>query len=316
MPTFNAPTLIVDLSTTQYRSQLNQNFERIQAALIDIQNALGGVTGAAVPASNLTAIDRFLIPDGMLGSDSFFPTFSTDQDSLIVNHLQDGGFSSCVMNGLFHQTDEEFEKDFADIITSDGTYPVILGVRSAGYPNLTMRVLIEDTDNDVDLVLYRMDVTRTGSAWLVQNLRRAATVLLDRGSFSDVYDADLPLPFGLQGLVGIGQGPREAGVVAPWDLEVSGAWFRLGTAPSQTDGLEVEVRRGEGTDSESVLSGAASWSAAQAGDSVEVLAATPRVQVSAGEFLRVWVTVAEAIAIASDLYCTLLVRRLRHPIYR
>lgn len=316
MSTFTAPTLITDLSPTQYRSQLNQNFEAIQSALIDLQNVVGGVSGSSVPASNLTAIDRMLLPSGMVGVDSFYPTFSTDHDEIVVENLQSGGISSCVLNGLFHQTDEEFSKSFSDIITGDGTFPVILGVKSAGYPNITLKVLVEDTDNDVDLVLYRMDVTRSGSTWLVQRLRREATVISDHGSFSDVFDADVPLAFGLQGAIGAGEGPREAGVVAPWDLEVSGAWFRLGAAPTETDGLEVEVRRGEGTDAESVLVGAASWSASQAGDSVTVLASSPRAQVSAGEFLRVWVTVGEALPVAADLYVTLLVRRIYHQIYR
>jgi hypothetical protein len=313
MPNFTAPTLIADVQTA---GEIRQDLNAIQTALIQIQNALPSVSGASVGQSNLTWVERALVPDGMIGVDSFFPSFSTDMDSLVVEHRQEGDFSSCVISGLYHQTQETFEKAFSDIITGDGTFPVVFAAKSMGYPSLAMKVLVEDTDNDYDLLLYRMDVTRSGSTWLVQNLRREATVLLDRGAFAATFDADFPLAFGLQGAIGTGAGQREAGVIAPWDCEVVGAYLRLGTAPTETDGLEIEIRRGEGTDAESVCSGAALWSAGDGGTVMELSANTPQTQVSAGEWLHAHVTVGEAVSVAADLYVTVLVRRIWHPIYR
>jgi len=317
MPNFTAPDLVTDLSITQYRSQLNENFRLIEAALVQIQNAIPSISGASVGQSNLTWIERALLPEGMIGVDSFFPSFSTDQDTLIVEHRQDGGYSSCVIGGLYHQTQEIFERAFGDIIVSDGTWPVVLAVKSNGYPSLEMQVVVEDTDNDYDLPLYRMDVTRAGSVWAVRNLRRVADLILDQGLGTRVLDADVPLAFGFKGQLGTGTGQRACGVIAPWDMEISGGYARLETAPTQTDGIEIEFRRGEpGTDAENVFTGAAAWTNGQSGDVVHLSANSPMTKVSAGEFIYAHVTVGEAVAVASDLFVTILARRIWHPIYR
>lgn len=317
MPLFTAPDGVSDpLPTGNVRPALDEKFTLIGDALVDIQNALPSVSGAGGGSANLTAMERFLLPDGIIGVDSFFPTFGTDQESVIVNHRQDGGISSCVINGLYHQTTTASETEFSSIITSDGTYTVVLAVKSTGYPSLSIKVLVEDTDNDYDLLLYRMDVTRSGSAFHVTNLRRYAEVILDQGSFAATFDADVPLAFSLLGGMGSGVGSREAGVIAPWDLEVVGAFLRLGTAPTETDGFEVEIRRGTGTDAENVLADPVNWGSGESGDVVEVSGNTPRSQVEAGEWLYVYVTVAEVAPISADLAVTLLVRRVWHGVYR
>jgi outer membrane lipoprotein SlyB len=313
MPNFTAPTLIGNVSTA---GEIRQDLNTIQTALINIQNAIPSVGGSGGGSANLTAIERILTPDGMIGVNSFVPTFSTDFDSIVVSNNQEGDVSSCMIFGLYHQTTESFEREFSDFIVSDGTYPCVLGVKSLGYPSLSVKCLIEDTDQDIDLVLYRFDVVRSGSVFVVRNLRRQATVLIDRGSFAAVFDQDIPLVFGMQGSIGAGAGWREAGVVAPWDLEVAGAYARLGTAPTQTDGIEIEIRRAEGTDAESVLATSAVWSNGQSGDVVQLSPNSPMTQVSAGEFMRVFVTVGEAAPVAADLYVTLLCRRIYHGIYR
>lgn len=317
MPIYTAPEGVGDpLPEGNVRSALNEKFDLIGDALVDIQNAIPSVTGAAGGSANLTAVERFLLPDGIIGVDSFFPTFGTDQESLIVNHRQNGGISSCVINGLYHQTTTASETDWSTVIASDGTYPVVLAVKSTGYPSLSIKVLVEDTDNDYDLLLYRMDVTRAGTAFHVTNLRRYAEVILDQGSFAATFDADVPLTFLLPGGIGAGVGVRQYGVIAPWDLEVAGAFMRLGTAPTETDGVEIEIRRGEGTDAESVLASAGTWGNGESGDVVEVAANTPRTIVEAGEWLYVYVTVAEVAPISADLAVTLLVRRVWHGVYR
>lgn len=317
MPLFSAPEGVGDpLPTGNVRSALDEKFTLIGDALVDIQNAIPSVSGAGGGSANLTAVERFLLPDGILGVDSFFPTFGTDHESLIVNHRQDGGISSCVLGGLYHQTTTASETEFSSIIASDGTWPVVLAVKSTGYPSLSIKVLVEDTDNDYDLLIYRMDVVKSGSSWHVMNLRRYAEVILDQGSFAAAFDADVPISFTLAGGIGAGVGAREAGVIAPWNLEVVGAFLRLGTAPTETDGVEIEIRRGIGTDAESVLASAATWGIGESGDVVEGAANTPRTIVEAGEWLYPYVTVAEVAPVSADLSVTLLVRRVWHGVYR
>lgn len=314
--TFSPPDLDTDFSTTGVKSKLEGNFTAIEQALVDIANELPFVQGSQVGASNLTWVERSLRPEGVVGHESFVTFFGTDQDRLEILHLESGDVSSCVIANNYHETSTAFEQLFSTIITSDGTYTVIFGVNSAGAPSLAMQIAVEDTDNAINLPIWRFEVTRSGSNWTVTGLRRACEVLMDRGAFTRAYAADWPFIFELKGTIGTGVGPRACGFVAPWDLEVRGAYLRLGTAPTQTDGVEVEIRRGTDTDQESVLASSAAWSFGQAGVIDQLSALSPPAQVRAGEWVHVHVTVAEASAVAADLSVTLLTRRLSHAIYR
>jgi hypothetical protein len=315
---FNPPNLDTDFSGTGVKSKLEGNFTSIEQALIDISNELPSIQGSQVGASNLTWVERALRPEGVVGHDSFVAFFGTDQDRLTILHLQEGDVSSCVIASNYHETSSSFSELFSTIIPIDGTYTVLFGVDSTGAPSMNMRIVVEDTDNDLDLPIWAFEVTRSGSNWTVTGLRRRCEVLMDRGAFTRAYAADWPFVFELKGTIGTGTGRRACGFIAPWDLEVRGAYLRLQTSPTQTDGVEIEIRANTDNDTteENVLSGAAEFHFGQNGVVDQLSALSPPAQVRAGSWVYAHVTVAEGSAVASDLSVTVLTRRLSHVIYR
>lgn len=308
-----APTLTTVLDSTGYRSEMDSNFSLIQQALIDIQNAIPSF-GGRVTAGMLTLVDTLGVPSGVVGTDSFVPGFSTDSDAVDVFHNAPGGISSCVIGSRYHEYSTAWSKNLSEVVLSDGTYEVALGARSLGSPAMELLLELEDTDKSQELTFFSMDVTRSGSSYSVANLRRVAPVLASRDSFTKVFEFHYPLTFHVAGALPTVAGDVPVGVVVPWDARVESAWFRLATAPDNTDGVTVELRDAADTDGSNVLASAATWSAGEDGRAVQVAGNGEPTIVAAGTFLRLWIAVPDGSGVAADLSCTVLLRRIYHDI--
>lgn len=311
---FSAPDLITDLSTTAYRAQLNANFLKIENALIEIQNELPLVAPIAF-AANLSWIEKAIRSGGVIGRDSFVVSFSTD-DELVITHDLPDGYSAAVINNRFHQTDAVFTKALSDVCTIDGDYTLIFGLKSLGAPTTEMRLVVEDTDQDIDLPVWRFNVTRASDVYLVSNLHRVCDIVMSRQGFEDLHDFPHPLSWSYAGALPTSEGEFSTGFVVPWDCEVEGAYMRLATGPHHTDGLTVDLYvGGPGTDAISVLSAPASWSATDDGVVVTCSPVSERVQVLAGGFIYPYLVLADDSGTAANLSITLLLKRVYHTLY-
>jgi hypothetical protein len=312
---FNPPTLVESLDNSNYRAQLNSNFTLISRAFTNIANDLRRVISSKSFASNLSGIEPILRPSGIIGRDSFQPGFNTDGDTFQITHSASMGFSSCVISSLFHCTSTTYTKALADLCSADGTYELVFGVETKTAPLCEQKLVLDSTDEDeIDLPIWRFLVTRSGGAFVASDLRLACNMVLSRESFADVHDLAHPLALAVPGSLASVAGPVGIGFIVPWDCEVAGASFRIGSGPTSTDGVEFDVLTGEeGTDAVSVLASTAAFSPGEAGTVVEVAEASSPAQLRAGTYAYPYVTVPGSGV--EDLSVTLLLRKLPHPIW-
>lgn len=328
---FEPPTLVTDLDTKKYRTQLNENFIAIQEAFEDLvallPSSLSDAQAASVTrlealmeglptSSNVTIVEKILKGDGVVGVDSFVPSFNASAFS--IAHSSPSGFSAAVINGKYHQTEEAFSKNFADMSLSSGVTTCIFGVSSEGAPLLEMD-FVKESLADFGLEVFEVDVYKSGSTYAVVEVRLVADVVIDQDAFDKALRQELPISFSWPGQLPSTEGRLGTGILVPWGCEVLGGYARLETAPEQTDGVEVEFRAGEDTDAENIFTAAASWGPADARVTRTMSALSNKKQLAAGALVYPYLTVAENALTdypprAADLSLTVIVRRLYQSI--
>ena len=315
---FTAPNISTNTSTL---TSINGNFNLINNAFKNIQNILPGIT-TQIYGSNLTLVDYATMDDGIIGTDSFIPSFNSD-DELVITHGTSYGKSACVIQNRWHDTNSVWSKALNDVVVDDGTFTVNFGVRSRGAPAIEMLLEIAGTDNEQELTIYSFTVYRNSGSYTVSNLRLECPVIISKDSFAKAFQPDIPLTYTYQGVLPANIGRLPTGILIPWDCSVEGAYMRLETLPNKyTDQntLEIELFDTIETDATNILADSATWNERETPRQVKTLTAlTPAKLLSAGTFVYPNITVAEnAItdypATASDLTITLLVKRIYHDI--
>jgi hypothetical protein len=319
---FNAPDLVTSLSSTNFRVELNSNFALIETALAEIQSAFP--TSRLSAQTNLDVVDQLVVPEGVLGIDSFVPSFAGDHSSITISHNTYDSESACVIDQRFHSTRSSFTKTFESIgITGSGDYVVKFGVKTRGAPVIEQYLETEDTDNLQDLTIWKMDVNRDVGTFTVSNLRFMSTYLINTTNFTKAFDTDVPLCFQYSGLLPAYAGPLETGILIPWDCEVQKAYVRLGAMPTgHTDASDVVIQMsyGSGTDTYNIFNDSATFTAATAPGTVRTLTALSEpYQLAAGSFVRPEITTAETARTdipptAANLTITMYVKRIYHDI--
>jgi len=315
MGSYNAPTLVTSIDTDNYRSELNSNFTSIQAALISIENAIPSFGGRST-AGNLSVVDYLVIPDGVIGTDSFIVEFSTDEDEVSIRHDAPNGISACVIGDRYHESNVAWSKALSDVVSGDGTYRLALGAQSFGSPTIELLLEEELTDLTQELTFWTFDVTIATGVYSVTNLRRKATVLIDRQSFDQVFTFQHALTFCHTGALPVAIGDIGIGVIVPWDAMVVGGWVHLSEAPVNTDGgsVTIEIRDSDDTDGQNVFIDDASWAPAEDRTVRQLTADAEPTLVRAGTFLRPWISAVDSGGAGFDLSGTILLQRVYHEI--
>lgn len=320
---FQAPNLTTQIDPVNYQNEIDSNFSAIEAALQAIQSELDvAQPGQSGGASKIGALDSFLDPDGVIGTDSFQLSFDTDEEGLSITHSPNTSKSAAIINQRYFETTDAFSIDLRTLVSIDGTYRIAVGLRDSGSPNVEMKVvqsdgLTGDADELINLLLWDFDFTKTGSVYSISNLRRRATILLSRESFEEAHGADVPLTCSIASLPST-TGFVTQGVVVPWDCEVTGAFLQLGINPTDsavTDPtVEIEIRRPSPSDQ--VVQGSGFWSDTDAAGLVREFAALPEpIQLTAGTPIQPFLVQADSDGTAGNLNMTILVKRLYHPIF-
>jgi hypothetical protein len=312
---FTAPTLVTSLSTSAYRTQLNANFLALQNALYQLQNELPAIIGNQSFVANLTWVERAIRADGVIGTDAFEIAFNTDGDTFEIQHNAPGGYSSCVISSRYHHTNTAYTKALSELCTGDGSYTLVFGLKTIGAPQIEQKLLVEDTDQDIDIVIWRFDCTRSGSTYTVSNLRRMCDMLMSKEAFLNTFDFYHPLTWTYTGTLPTTVGDFGTGIIVPWDCEVEGAYMHLATEPDQTDGITVDLYTGSGTDTASILDAPASWGRGESGVVKTCSPLAENTQLTAGTFIQPYlVTVESGEGTAANLSITLLLRKIYHTI--
>lgn len=321
MPTFTAPALHTTIDRAIYESQLNSNFSKINTAFISLQNIIPTIAGAGLQPSNLLWVERAILPDGVLGTDGFTPVFtmSTDGDtlSLDVTHPGEAATSAAIMQSVYHRATTVKTVDLTSLTTtSDETIEISIGLLSAGAPSLEIVVGENVTDFDSDLILYTFDLTVSGGTfWQATNLRRVADVLMDRESWTKIWDGGETINFQNPGSLGQSVGLLPGSFVAPYDCQVVEAHFDLGTAAGSGETITAELVSSDNLTDGNILASTASWASPASGVLLR-LGLTPNVLVSKGSRIQCNLTVADdsTDSVGGDLNVTVLIRRIYHEI--
>ena len=305
---FNAPTLFTEIDTVNYQYEIDSNFRLLQRSLTQIQNEFGVTVQNSAP-TNLILVDIALGANGVMGVDSWAISFeeATDGYSVIISHPIDPAISYAVLDGSTHQSNTQQTRDLNSIVPAgDGTYRVVFGITSVGIPSV--EYVFENAESATDetstLTIWSFTVDRSGSTFTVRDLRREAPVLLARSSWDEVMTRETVVNIGVEGALGGSPANLQPGLVVPWDCEVVGAWFNLGSAPSGGS-CEVKLRIPE-TD-EDVLNSSVTWTDGVDGV-LEGTAQDPTRLLAEGTFVQPELVTANAAA--ADLTVTVLLRRI------
>lgn len=311
-----SPTLTQTITTDDYRSEIDANFAALQSFCDDVATALSADSREALSPYNLYFLDGAMRPDGIMGADSFAPSFDTDERILTLSHPTDVG-SLCMIEDRIHRYSEAYTKDLADVLDDDNTWHrVAIGVKSEGAPSCSIVVVqssgaTDDEDADIDLLLWTFQGKRNGSAYDVKEVRLEATPLLSRDAFRDLFLFEHAVVLREAGALPAGGGALDCGLIAPWDCEIMGGYARLANTTAATDGVSIDVRAG----STSLIASEATWTAGDA-DTVKTLSANASAsQVSAGTWIHVHVTSTEDVSDASDLTVVVKLRRIYQGVY-
>lgn len=304
-----APTLTTTVTTDGYRSEIDANFLALQQFAWDVASHLAA-EGTSSSIQAIRWIDHAVRDDGIVGTDSFVPTFDTDERVLTLSHPDMG--SGAVIDGRVFNYSEAYTKDLEDVLADDNAFHrVAVGLRDEGAPVCSVVVVqssgtTDDADAGIDLLLFTLEAKRNGSAYDVKELRREAGILLSRQAFEQVFEFEHALTAREVAALPNGGGALGCGFIVPWDCEVVGAHARLATASAKTDGVTVEVRAG----ATNVLAASASWAFGEDGTVRAIAANSPATQLSAGTWVHVHVTSTEDVSDASDLTVVLRLRRI------
>lgn len=317
--TYQAPDLTTEITRggASYLTELDGNFDAIQTALQQIQNELAvAQPGGDNSASNIGWLQNALEPDGIVGTDSFEVSFSSDEDTITISHPESTGESMCVMGRFLFRYSDSFSQDLSTVVTTDGTFRVAIGARKLGAPRMELAVVQSDGDTgdveaDLDLVFYDLDVTLSSGVYTVSNLRLRATVLLSRESFANVHDRVEALNWEYAGSLPLATGVFGRKIIVPFDCEVIRAYLSPMEGPSANP-TEIELLAENDTDAD-VLAGTAEWSL---GDSTTktIEGNIEPTQLAAGSVIFVRQVQADAGGDFLDLSMVLLVRRIYHAI--
>ena len=318
---FVAPSLVTVIDPVNYQAQLDSNFNSIDLALVQIQNNLDVAKPSAGGVSKITWIDHVLNPDGVFGVDSFEMVFSSDDDTVTIQHPDEG--SGLIFDRVFFRTTTAFSKDLSTVVTSDGTFRVALGVKTVGAPNMEIIVAQSagdtgDADSLIDLLLYDFDVTKASDVYTVTNIRRRAAILMNRDAFVKAIGQEIPLTLHVPGALPSTVGNLDEGLIIPWDCEVVRAYMRLRVAPTDSAVTDPTVRLevfSNAADTEGeVVTGFAEWLDTEDGLVRTLEGFLEPKQLLAGDFIGINQIEADSDGAAADLTVTLLLKRIYHEI--
>ncbi len=318
---FEAPSLTTVIDPVNYQSELDNNFTAIDLALIQIQNELDVAKPSAGGVSKVSWLDHTLNPDGVLGVDSFEMVFSSDDDFLTIQHPANG--SGAIFDSVFFNTTKAFTSDLSTVVPSDGTFRVAVGIQTVGAPNFNIIVSQSagdtgDADALIDLVIYDFDVTRASDVFTVANIRRRASILMNRDAFVKAIGQEIPLTLQISGALPSSVGNLDEGMIIPWDCEVIRAFIRLRVAPTDSAVTDPTVRldifsNTADTDGEVVI-GFAEWLDTEDGLVRTLEGLLEPKQLLAGDFIGINQIEADSDGNAADVTLTLLVKRIYHEI--
>lgn len=357
---FTAPTLTTSLSPTGYAAELDSNLSSIQTAFNNLQTLLTGDAFAASPFNyviNFQHLTRLSDDGGVVGEKAFAISFDTSEENLTISHSGLGASSNAVfterasggVGGVggfprWYTSDTAYTTSLTSLTGGvDGTYNIIVGLRSVGSPSITYVVAVGDTAStdyeslNIDLPLYSFSYTRSGggSTYNVTNLRRECDVSVAHDSFKRVYDAEVPMTINIQDPLAWSAGTKEmntdgyiptvGGFIIPWDCEVSKAYVYCENInlKAPTDGYQFDLFEGGyqvGTSAPNIMQSIFGYpiTLKDSGTTVAMTAATPPRQVAAGTFIQPAIGPSEGILPTdppTGLTITLLLKRRDLGIY-
>lgn len=312
---FTAPVLWTEIDPTTYQAQLDLNFQKIQAALYNIQNELStiDVISGGLSPSNLSWIERAVRYEGVIGSQSFMLSFDSDEENVTISHPGQDSLSSAIVNGLFHYTSTERTIPLTPLAAAgDGTYQIILGIKTLGAPAMEIVVDEDHSDAEQDLTIWSFDYERSGSSYTVSNLRREAEIIIDRESFTKAFRREQHIALFVAGALGNSAGYLDAAFVTPFACEILSAQFYMKTGPT---GSTVELGLTPLSDlaGGNILSSTVTYTTGQYGVR-SATGSTPAKILDAGDALFIEKVQADSGDTAADLTVTIGYRRVYHDV--
>lgn len=256
---FKAPALYTTISRTEYETQLNSNFAKIQQALTAIQNEFAAITGVNVGSSGATLAYTGILtkPDAVIGINAFVPVFSMDTDgnwTVQITRTTADGTQNAIISSLLHTMGTSDQPTF-DVtaqapVGEQEEHRMIIGLKSDGAP--AMHVVVDyspdstdEADEDlVDLVVWQFMYKRTTDGDIIYDLERVAPVYMDGQTQTEILEKEDTLMVDTHELINddffTTGGDSGHHIIVPYDCEVIGAAAVMGERP--TDGETVEAK--------------------------------------------------------------------------
>ncbi len=310
---FSAPTLAQPITTDGYVGEINSNFLALQNALdaieVDLLIASGG---GPAGGSNFGWLNSITRPDGVVGTESWVPRFSTNNQTLSFD-LPAKGNNDAVINQVYVSDNSAWSLSLTDLVLGlgDGTYRIAIQLKrqGAGVSSLIVEQANGPTDETGDLTLYDFDYVVNGSSFAATNFRRVARVLASAIQQGDLMDALVPLSFTAGETPFSSTGEKGYGVHVPFDCEIVSAYATLGIAADATADFNLV-----NSATANVLIGTVAFVPGDGAVATkQVLGTSPLTQAEVGDFLHLDVTDIDATA--DELSVTVMVRRIFHQIY-
>lgn len=315
---FTAPTLFAPITPSDYVTEVNANFTNIQSAFNSIESELLSLSGGGISGgTNFGWLESMTKPDGVIGSESYVPRFSTDHQALYFD-VPTKGFNDAVVLGSRRSDSSAWTINLTDRVAGlgDGTFRIAvqLKAQSAGVSSVVVEQADGATDETADLTLYDFDyvVSGGGTSYQVTNLRRVTHILASATLIDDLVDELVPLTFTVGGNPLTSTGEKGHGIHVPFNAEVVKAYASLGVAAGSTGVFDLV--NGIGTDKANVLVGSFSFASGDGNLATKQVAGTAETtQVVEGDFIHLDVTTGDATA--DELTVTVFLRKLHHEIY-
>jgi len=309
---FTAPDLNSPIDGGNYVSELNENMSLLQIALDAIEADMLAFAGnSVVSGSNFGWLQSITLPDGPVGYDTWVPTFSTDYETLTITPPTKG-FNDAVVSSLWRFDVSTHVVDLTNVVSGlgDGSWRVVVGLSTNGAGiSLVVEQADGETEETADLTVWEFTLVVSGATYTAQDLHRVAHVIVASDVVDEVVERVEAVNFHVENTPISSTGEKSAGVHAPFDCEVMGAYATFGTHSAGT--AVFDLITGTGGAKASVLTSSFSFSGSDDDFDTKYVAGD-QVQVAAGTLMHLDVTNADATA--DGLVVTVLLKKIDHEI--
>lgn len=227
---FTAPTgLDVAVVAASYISDIDGKFQKCHDAFVSIQNELPTIIPVGSSANNLALLDGLAVPNGIVGPTSFMPSFSSDLETLTINHPTFGSTveSRAVIASRSHNFSTATTYDVSAFVLTETLQRAIIGLSSSGSPVMTMFCGLSEESEDAsnaDLAIYEFYISENSLGVHIEGMRLLVPIIADRDGYDKLMDLEVPL----QGFISQYVSPDKFRFMVPFDCEILDCYWRFG----------------------------------------------------------------------------------------